>query len=224
MQQFRPDFYSVFYSVFWRQLASFIANKILIITSIFLFVASFLIFSFMSEGALNIRMLKILEILLIIYSITLSSDLVIVEDYKKGVFEQFILSGVVLEYFVLAKTLATLCAYLMLYLPVLISLELIISGSIIHNFWYTLSLKALILSNITINALLSSSFLLSHKKRISQILISILINIPVFIISTICYKSADLYHLMILIAIFLINISLSIVVSSYLIKTSIEES
>lgn len=224
MQRLRPNFHSVFLPVFWRQVGIFISNKVLIITSIFLFVSSLLILSFMSGGKISIATFKTFEILLIIYSITLSSDLVIINDYRKGVFEQFILSGAVLEYFVLAKILASLSIYLLLYLPVLMLDEYIISDFTIDDFFYRLSLKLLIISNVTINSILSSSFLLSHKKKISQILISIFTNIPIFIVSVICYKSSSIHYLLILTAIFLINISLSVLATSYLIKVSIEES
>ena len=224
MQRLRPNFHSVFLPVFWRQLRIFISNKVLIITSTFLFVSSLLILSFMSGGKISIATFKTFEILLIIYSITLSSDLVIINDYRKGVFEQFILSGAVLEYFVLAKILASLSIYLLLYLPVLMLDEYIISDFTIDDFFYRLSLKLLIISNVTINSILSSSFLLSHKKKISQILISIFTNIPIFIVSVICYKSSSIHYLLILTAIFLINISLWVLATSYLIKVSIEES
>jgi ABC-type transport system involved in cytochrome c biogenesis permease component len=178
---------------------------------------------FLQGSSISAETFKIIEILFIIYSITLSSDLIIVEDYKKGLFEQFLLTGVILEFFLLAKVIASFVMYGLLYVPAMIIMDFFIYSDRADNIAYLLLVKLLIVFNITINALMSSSFLLSFKKRISQILISVFINIPTIIISSLCYISNYQFYSLLLISIFLLTTPLFILLSSYVIKISIEE-
>ncbi|WP_236870207.1 hypothetical protein [Candidatus Bandiella numerosa] len=178
---------------------------------------------FLQGSSINAETFKIIEILFIIYSITLSSDLIIVEDHKKGLFEQFLLTGVILEFFLLGKIIASFVMYGLLYVPIMIIMDFFIYSYRADNVAYLLLVKLLIVFNITINALVSSSFLLSFKKRISQILISVFINIPTIIISSLCYISNDQFYSLLLISIFLLTTPLFILLSSYVIKISIEE-
>ena len=103
--------YKVFLAILFRQWSIFIKNKAFIIISIFLFLSSIAILRFLQGSSISAETFKIIEILFIIYSITLSSDLIIVEDYKKGLFEQFLLTGVILEFFLLAKVIASFVMY-----------------------------------------------------------------------------------------------------------------
>jgi ABC-type transport system involved in cytochrome c biogenesis permease component len=215
--------YKVFLAILCRQLSIFIKNKAFIISSIFLFLSSIAILRFLQGSSINAETFKIIEILFIIYSITLSSDLIIVEDYKKGLFEQFLLTGVILEFFLLGKIVASFVMYGLLYVPIMIIMDFFIYSYRADNVAYLLLVKLLIVFNITINALVSSSFLLSFKKRISQILISVFINIPTIIISSLCYISDDQFYSLLLISIFLLTTPLFILLSSYVIKISIEE-
>ena len=215
--------HKVFLSVLYRQLNIFVKNKALIITGIFLFISSISILKFLQGGNINAETFKIIEILFIIYSITLSSDLIIVEDYKKGLFEQFLLTGVILEYFLLAKITASFIAYDMLYVPVMVVIDFLTDSYKVYDITYLVLIKILIIFNITINSVMSSSFLLSFKKRTSQILISIFINIPTIVISSLCYVSSTLFYFLLLISIFLLTLPLSVLLSSYIIKISIEE-
>ncbi len=215
--------YKVFLAILCRQLSIFIKNKAFIISSIFLFLSSITILRFLQGSSINAETFKIIEILFIIYSITLSSDLIIVEDHKKGLFEQFLLTGVILEFFLLGKIIASFVMYGLLYVPIMIIMDFFIYSYRADNVAYLLLVKLLIVFNITINALVSSSFLLSFKKRISQILISVFINIPTIIISSLCYISNDQFYSLLLISIFLLTTPLFILLSSYVIKISIEE-
>jgi len=215
--------YKVFISVLYRQLNIFVKNKALIISGIFLFISSISILKFLEGNNINTETFKIIEILLIIYSITLSSDLIIVEDYKKGLFEQFLLTGVLLEFFLLAKITASFIAYAMLYVPVMAVIDFLTDSYKIYDITYLVLIKILIIFNITINSVMSSSFLLSFKKRTSQILISIFINIPTIVISSLCYVSNNLFYSLLLISILLLTLPLSVLLSSYIIKISIEE-
>ncbi len=215
--------YKVFLAILFRQWSIFIKNKAFIIISIFLFLSSIAILRFLQGSSISAETFKIIEILFIIYSITLSSDLIIVEDYKKGLFEQFLLTGVILEFFLLAKVIASFVMYGLLYVPAMIIMDFFIYSHRADNIAYLLLVKLLIVFNITINALMSSSFLLSFKKRISQILISVFINIPTIIISSLCYISNYQFYSLLLISIFLLTTPLFILLSSYVIKISIEE-
>ena len=215
--------YKVFISVLYRQLHIFVKNKALIISGIFLFISSISILKFLEGNNINTETFKIIEILLIIYSITLSSDLIIVEDYKKGLFEQFLLTGVLLEFFLLAKITASFITYAMLYVPVMAVIDFLTDSYKIYDITYLVLIKILIIFNITINSVMSSSFLLSFKKRTSQILISIFINIPTIVISSLCYVSNNLFYSLLLISILLLTLPLSVLLSSYIIKISIEE-
>ena len=215
--------YKVFLSVLYRQLNIFVKNKALIITGIFLFISSISILKFLQGSNINAETFKIIEILFIIYSITLSSDLIIVEDYKKGLFEQFLLTGVILEFFLLAKIAASFIAYAMLYVPVMVIIDFLTGSHKVYDITYLVLIKILVIFNITINSVISSSFLLSFKKRTSQILISIFINIPTIVISSLCYVSNNLFYSLLLISILLLTLPLSVLLSSYIIKISIEE-
>ena len=63
---------------------------------------------------INFETFKVIEILLIIYSINLSSELILLNDYKKELFEQFILTGIIL-YFIISKIIASIIFYAVLY-------------------------------------------------------------------------------------------------------------
>jgi hypothetical protein len=223
----KPSVASVLSTVFLRQIRVFAANKLLIFTNIFLFVLSLIVIKFILGDAVGEDVTKMLEILFVIYSIMLSTDLIIIKDYKHGVFEQFILSGVLLEYFILAKLLAALVVYIATYTPVLMIVNMLNCKTFAlnnSNVCYEVILKILIISNVTITVILSSSFMLSQQKKLSQISLSLLISIPMFILYAICYKSSNMYCLILLLAALLLNLTLAILASSYLIKVATEES
>ena len=111
-----------------------------------------------------------------------------------------------------------------MYIPILFCVEIIEKGFSFQNQGYDLLLKFIIIFNIVINSIFASAFLLSHKHKISQILISMIINLPTIIIYVICYKYKELYYLVLLVAMFLISFSVSMLLSSHIIKISIEES
>ena len=129
----------------------------------------------------------------------------------------------ILEYFLLAKITASFIAYAMLYVPVMVVIDFLTDSYKVYDITYLVLIKILIIFNITINSVMSSSFLLSFKKRTSQILISIFINIPTIVISSLCYVSSTLFYFLLLISIFLLTLPLSVLLSSYIIKISIEE-
>jgi ABC-type transport system involved in cytochrome c biogenesis permease component len=218
-----PDAISVFSSVFFRQIRLALSNKANILNSLFLFLLSLMIINFIISDK-NIDVFRVFEILFIIYSVILSIDTVLVEDYKKGVLEQFLLSGVALEIFLLSKIVSSIIIYTILYIPILFCVEIIEKGFSFQNQGYDLLLKFIIIFNIVINSIFASAFLLSHKHKISQILISMIINLPTIIIYVICYKYKELYYLVLLVAMFLISFSVSMLLSSHIIKISIEES
>ncbi|WPX97184.1 hypothetical protein [Candidatus Bandiella euplotis] len=223
-QKFGPNLKTVVLTVFSRQYHVVLSNKVLILSGMFLFITSLLVISFMLQDNINTETQQVFEILFIIYSVTLSSDLIIVEDNKNGVLEQFVLSGIMLEWFLLAKTSASSLIYILLYIPVLILTEAAMGYFSINDLCYSTLLKILIIANVVMSAALSSSFLLSSQKRISQILISMFSNIPVFIISILCYRSGTTPYMLLLVAMFLINFTVSTIISGYLIRVSIEES
>ena len=215
--------YKVCVLIFFRQLKIFFENKYVVFTSIFLFISSICILRFLQGGLINFETFKVIEILLIIYSINLSLELVLINDYKKGLFEQFILTGIILEYFVTSKIIASILFYTALYTSLTILFDLMSYGLNNYDVLHLILIKIFTVINIVINSILSSSFFLSFQKKVSQILISIFINIPIIILSILCYISNDWLHILLLMAVFCLTIAITIIVSSYLIKISIED-
>jgi hypothetical protein len=216
--------HKVFLLIFFRQLKIFFENKHLVFTSIFLFISSLCILKFLQGNFINFETFKVIEILLIIYSINLSSKLILLNDYKKELFEQFILTGIILEYFIISKIIASIVFYAVLYTILTILFDLMSYGLNNYNILQLILIKIFTVINIVVNSIFSSSFLLSFEKKVSQILISIFVNIPTIIISVLCYVSNDWVHILLLGAVFCLTIAITIIVSSYLIKISIEDS
>ncbi len=215
----------VFFLIFKRHIKIVIKNKITIISYVLLYVLSMytlgLCNSYMNLDAhMNFEYKSSFRLFFIVFITTTSVKEILINDYKKEILHQFLLTPYGLEGVITAKIAGHASIYSLI-LPTIILFEKYLGDE--HFYIMEILTNILIIFIIVSNATLASSFMLGSSVKLGQIAISLMVNIPIILLGSIWNHNPSYQNLMILIGMLLITLSIAIITSCHLVKIAIEE-
>ena len=209
VNEFQPSYIKTFKAVFLRQILLYWQDKFFLLQNLSFFIVSVLIFK-VTASISNIEV----YLVFLLFSLTLSFDVLLIMDYKKKILEQFVLLGVNLEIVLVAKIIAHIVFIGIPFIFVILFFDYLVTNEIPEI--AKVFLLLFFIANVLIANLFSSALCLIPNKSILSILFMMPFIIPNMIFGALSFS--DIFYIKILISIFLIEAPIFLLASTAIIK------
>ena len=209
VEDFQPSYIKAFKVIFLRQILLYWRDKFFLLQNLSFFMVSILIF----KVTANISNIEIYLVFLL-FSLTLSSDILLIQDYKKKILQQFLLLGVNFEVILLAKIIAHILFVGIPFIIFILFCDYLMANEIpsIAKFFLLL----IFVANIVIANLFSSALCITPNQSTLSILLMMPFVIPNMIFGALSFN--DVVYVEMLIGIFLIEAPIFLFASAAIIK------
>lgn len=195
-------------------------NKAKVLHSILFFIVAIIAFR-IAVGFENIANSVLIAVVTIslLFSLVLSCETLIINDYQQGFLEQYLLTGVELELIILAKWLAHVIISVISFIIILPPVFYLLSSQLGCSITSVLAIF-LMIANVVLVLLFCSALILGYNKNLLLSIISLLFNLPAIILTNICINGNPVY-LWILFALLLFNLPIFIISCTMAIRIAI---
>lgn len=192
-----PRDFKVFLLSFRRQNKILLKNIGSVVQSIFYFIFSIIIFSVSFGGQSNPETSIGVIFSLLLFSIMLSMQSLIKDDYREGVIEQLLLTGVMFESVIIGKILSSVIINSMLYILALPVVMMLLDMNS-QSFLILIAAGSLSILGASFITLFCSAISLEANNKVLFSIISLPLLIPIIILGTLSITAS--YYIWFLIA------------------------